>query len=423
MTDQKAPRPPQSAQEVLAKVTETVRRTGRLKADAEVLHSQVDASHRKAERLHQQAIFARKGAQNRPTSGRTMAAAPQPKANGGNGQSPSESNSIIVIGASAGGVEAVRALVSALPKNLPAPVFVVIHTSAEGPGLLASVLNGVTPLMVVTAEEGMKIEPGHVYVARPDRHMLIDDHRVRLSRGPTENRHRPAIDPLFRSAARNYDGNTIGVILTGYLDDGTAGLIAIKRAGGRAVVQAPDDALVSDMPRNALEHVTADHVVSLRDMPSLLVAMTNGHAGGKPTMPQRGKRKEPTEKPSRFTCPECSGTLFEVDDHGLLHFRCRVGHAFSAESMAEDHDEALERALWAALRTLEESIELNRRLAERAKGARHKLIARRFEDRARTATANAELLRAMLSNSKPDPARISTEGAESGDGGNARSAA
>jgi two-component system chemotaxis response regulator CheB len=163
------------------------------------------------------------------------------------------------------------------------------------------------------------------------------------------------------------------------------------------------------MPRNALEHVDADHIVALRDIPPLLVAMTNGNAEGTRTMPHRAKGNPPTEEPSRFTCPECHGTLFEIDDQGLLHFRCRVGHAFSAERMAEDHDEALERALWAALRTLEESVELNRRLAERAKRARHTLIARRFEERSRVAAGDAEVLRRMLSNAKRE--LVLTEGA------------
>jgi two-component system chemotaxis response regulator CheB len=156
---------------------------------------------------------------------------------------------IIVIGASAGGVEAFRALAAALPPDLPAAVFVVIHTSAESPGLLPQLINREGGLPAIEAENGAPVLPGRIYVARPDHHLTLDDGRLRVWAGPSENRHRPAIDPLFRSAAYNYGPRVIGVVLTGYLDDGAAGLGVIKERGGIAVVQDPDDALVPSMPK------------------------------------------------------------------------------------------------------------------------------------------------------------------------------
>jgi two-component system chemotaxis response regulator CheB len=237
-----------------------------------------------------------------------------------------------------------------------------------------------------------------------------------------ENRHRPAIDVLFRSAARAYGCRVIGVILTGYLDDGTAGLLEIKAAGGTAIVQDPDDALVPNMPESAIANIDVDYVRPLAEIPELLVSLVNREIVE--ITPMVNKRTEadigpePKGTPSAYTCPQCNGTLWEVNDQGLLRFACRVGHAYSAESMAEDNAEAAERALWAALRSLEERGDLLNRLANRAEQRNAFLAMRRFRDQAKATAQNAEVLRGMLSNGKVvqerhDDKSESTEQAES----------
>ncbi len=185
---------------------------------------------------------------------------------------------VIVVGASAGGVEALRGLVGSLPIDLPAAVFLVLHIPAQSPSLLPEILSRSGPLRALHPTNGEVIQHGLIYVAPPDHHLLLEDGFVRVVRGPRENRHRPAIDPLFRSAARAYGSRVVGVILTGSLDDGTAGLLAIKRRGGVAIVQDPDDALYSSMPRSALAHVDVDHVLVLSEIGPVLARLTREQA-------------------------------------------------------------------------------------------------------------------------------------------------
>ncbi len=300
---------------------------------------------------------------------------------------------IIVVGASAGGVEALVELVGGLPVGLQAAVFVVLHTSAEGPGLLSEVLARRSSLPVSTAENGAPIRKGHIYTAPPNLHLLLERGRICLGHGPTENRHRPAIDPLFRSASYAYGEAVVGVLLSGYLDDGVAGLISIKEHGGLSVVQSPEDALVSAMPMAALEKDHVDYSVPVAEMPSLLVDLAMGKKNSKKIL---APGLSDQERVSVFTCPECHGTLWEMDEQGLLQFRCRVGHKFSRESMLDAQSQALERALWAALKSLEEHAELSRRLAERAKANHHSMAARRFLERFEAAAENAKVMRDML---------------------------
>ncbi|HSE48393.1 MAG TPA: chemotaxis protein CheB, partial [Terriglobales bacterium] len=188
---------------------------------------------------------------------------------------------VIAIGASAGGVEALQYLVRHLPSLLNAAVCVVLHVGPESPSLLGRILARHSVIRVVVAEDGMKLHTGTVYVAQPDYHLVVQDGRLRLLRGPRENRHRPAIDALFRSVAENYGKHAIGVVLTGFLDDGTAGLQEIKRAGGFAIVQDPDEAVAPDMPRHAIDQVSVDEIAKLEDIPRLLVQITEQqHKGG-----------------------------------------------------------------------------------------------------------------------------------------------
>ena len=276
---------------------------------------------------------------------------------------------IIVIGASAGGIEALRGLVAGLPADLAASVFVVLHTSADSPGLLAEILARAGALPALNATEGERIRPGQIYVAPPDHHLLIEPGVVRVTRGPRENRFRPAIDPLFRSAAQTYGPRVVGVILSGYLDDGTAGLWVVKRLGGAAVVQDPADALVDSMPRSALRHVEVDYCVPLAEMAELLLRLTDepGDVGAY-EMPEEprievsiAKAEQALEagvlrlgEPSNYACPECHGVLLQLNEENRIRFRCHTGHAYSAESLVAEMDEAIEESLWNAIRSVEE---------------------------------------------------------------------
>jgi two-component system chemotaxis response regulator CheB len=251
-------------------------------------------------------------------------------------------------------------------------------------------------------------------VAQPDRHLLIDsDRTLHLPRGPRENRHRPAIDPLFRTAALAYGSGAIGVILSGSLDDGTAGLIAIKRVGGMAVVQSPQDALYPGMPKSAIENVEdLDFVVPLAEIPDALArCLKTPRLGPVPTdslelMTMEKKIAEMDEgvvqaddrpgRPSAFSCPDCGGVLWEIADGEYVRFRCRVGHAYSPESMLGAQAEMLEEALWSALKTLEESAALSKRLATTERERGHKWMMKRFEEREVEARERAEVIRKVL---------------------------
>ncbi len=312
---------------------------------------------------------------------------------------------IFVVGASAGGVEALTKLVRGLPTGFPGSLFVVLHTASESPGTLHTLLRRYASMPVVPAIDEGEIQPGHVYVACPNHHLTLERGRMCLGHGPSENRHRPAIDPLFRSAAQNYGGAVVGVLLSGYLDDGVAGLIAIKRHGGVVVVQSLEDALVPDMPMAALEQDHVDFSLPVREMPSLfeqlatqssLPRVRSKHEAKPMKAKKAGGKRVPKNDVSVFTCPECHGTLWQNEEGGLLQFRCRVGHVFSGESMMDAHAQSLDRALWAALRTLEEHAELSQRLAERARLHKHSHAARRFGERARASKENASVLREML---------------------------
>jgi two-component system, chemotaxis family, protein-glutamate methylesterase/glutaminase len=317
---------------------------------------------------------------------------------------------IVVVGASAGGVEALTDLAASLPGDLPAAVFVVLHLPATGTSALPEILRRHGPLPAAHVKDGEPIQPGRVYVAPPDHHVLLRTGHVHLARGPRENGHRPAIDPLFRSAAREYATRVIGLVLSGALDDGTAGLLAIKSRGGIAVVQDPADALYPGMPGNALEHVQVDHVAAAASMGRLLARLI-ADVAEPPTNPAPSDMQVEVEmeglsleafegnhpgRPSGFSCPDCNGVLWQIQDGGLERYRCRVGHAWSPESLLTQQSEALEAALWVALRSLEERAALARRLAEPARGRGYTITATRFEEQAAEAQQAARLVRDML---------------------------
>jgi two-component system chemotaxis response regulator CheB len=307
---------------------------------------------------------------------------------------------LVVLGASAGGLQPLIALLGTLPADLPAALFVVLHLPPEGGSMLASILDRAGPLKARLAEDGEPIEHGRIYVARPDLHLALDG-VVHVLKGPRENRHRPSIDVLFRTAARHHGPRVIGVVLSGAMDDGTAGLAAIKRAGGLAIVQEPDDSRIPGMPRSALAEVAVDHVLPAADIGPCIAALV-----GQPVVepPPADEADQPTrddlaslsEPPTAFTCPECGGTLWEVADGEALVYRCHVGHAYSADGLLDAQAETVEAALWSALRLLKEKAGLERRTAARLRQRGVERRAAELERRAHVAEEQASVMWQLL---------------------------
>jgi Chemotaxis response regulator containing a CheY-like receiver domain and a methylesterase domain len=321
---------------------------------------------------------------------------------------------VVVIGASAGGVEALRTLIGTLPNDLPAAVLVVLHVPAYGGSVLPAILSRAGVLPAAHAVHGERLREGRIYVAPPDHHLALDDELIVLSRGPRENGHRPAIDVLFRTAARAYGPRVIGVVLSGVLDDGTAGLAAIAAQGGLAAVQEPTEALYPSMPMSAIKHVTVDHVDTAEALGHLLARLCKEELGEaeQPASPlleveadiamMDGVAMSIDERPGRpsgFSCPDCNGVLWEIQDGAdgdLIRFRCRVGHAWSAESLFGEQAQQLEGALWMALRGLEEKAALAREMGVRARDRNSPFTAQRFTEQAEDASRAASLIRSML---------------------------
>jgi two-component system, chemotaxis family, protein-glutamate methylesterase/glutaminase len=324
---------------------------------------------------------------------------------------------LIVIGASAGGVEALRAVVAGLPPDLAAAVVVVLHIPRGAPSALPGILDRAGPLPAVAAEHAAALRPGVVYTAPADHHVLVVDGRLRLSTGPTENGHRPAIDPLFRSAALSHGPDAVGVVLSGTRDDGTAGLAAIAARGGAAVVQEPDDALHAAMPASALAQVP-DALVhpapkigpvlgELVSRPAdtagvgydeLLRAETRIAATGVPTTDTLAGAT-----PSAFSCPSCNGVLFELPGSPGPRFRCRVGHAWSPAALEGEQAHAVDEALWAAVRALEEKADLVERLASDAHQRGRVHTADVFAQRAAHTRRQAQQVRDLVEDGSTDP--------------------
>lgn len=333
---------------------------------------------------------------------------------------------IIVIGASAGGVEALTELVRGLPSDLPAAVFAVVHFSPYATSVLPKILSRAGSLPAAHPQDREPIQPGHIYVAPPNFHLLVARGFVRVVRGPKENNVRPAVDPLFRTAARSYGPRVVGVVLTGMLGDGAAGLWAVKARGGITVVQDPNDAVFPDMPRNAMAYVEVDHILALSGMASLLTRLVHEPVAEETVAPVSDDMQQESDiaeidmaaieneekpgTPSVFGCPECGGVLRELQDGELLRFRCRVGHAYSADSLLEVQSNGLEDALWSALRALEENAALARRLGKKARQHNNSLTAMNFEQRAQTAEHRAATIRQVLLKSEADAANSLDEG-------------
>ncbi|HKH73108.1 MAG TPA: chemotaxis protein CheB [Vicinamibacterales bacterium] len=319
---------------------------------------------------------------------------------------------LVVIGASAGGIEALRSVLAGIPDTFPAAICVVLHTSPESPGVLADILNRSGQVPVSQASDKGRLVAGHVYVAPPDHHLLVEPGRVRVVKGPREHRFRPAIDPLFRSAAQVFGPAVIGIVLTGNLDDGTAGLWTIKKLGGIGIVQDPSDAQFSSMPLHALNNVDVDHVVPLSGIAALLVALTADVreerervavsrqidvevAIAKGESP-RAAGLEQLGTPSAYSCPDCHGVLLELEDDGRIRFRCHTGHAYSVESLLAAMNEVIERAIISAVRALEEGSILMQDVATQLTERTRANESQRLLDSSQRAKQQAEAIRQLL---------------------------
>ncbi len=317
---------------------------------------------------------------------------------------------VVVLGASAGGVPTLQRLMGTIPGDYPGALFVVVHVSPEVKSELPSILTRAGRLVAARAEDGMPIESGAVYVAPPDHHLLLEPERMRVTHGPRENRHRPAIDPLFRSAAWAFGPRVVGVVLSGGLDDGTAGLWSIKSCGGTTVVQEPSEALYPEMPNNALLYNRVDYRLLLTDIGPLLDRLAREPIEGwYPTRPPASLQREiafaglngnmadvaALGRPSAFTCPACGGALWEIDEGSHLRYRCHTGHAFSPASLLVEQGSVAEQRLYTALRVVREKSAALRRLAAQwpESGSPMRVD---YERRASELDAAADTLRRLL---------------------------
>lgn len=324
------------------------------------------------------------------------------------------SEKIIVVGASAGGMDAFTRLAAHLDPELPAAICFVIHTSGEPPTSFAATLTRNGPFTAVFPGDGESLQKGCIYLAQPDRHLVVSNGQVRLLHGPRENWNRPAIDPLFRSAAVHYRTRAVGLLLTGLLDDGTDGLQAIRRCGGRTVVQDPADAQFGDMPRHAVQKGYVDHIVPLAAMPELLMRLAQTPSSPDPPVPEELVREVSfTERgalafeypefawdQTALACPECGGPLWERKEGGGM-FGCTVGHRFGPQSLMALQDQSIEQSLWTALRLLEERSTVQRRLAGEEARLGHAEQSRSYQNQAVESQVLAERLRDLLRRTRP----------------------
>jgi two-component system, chemotaxis family, protein-glutamate methylesterase/glutaminase len=332
---------------------------------------------------------------------------------------------IIVIGGSAGATGPLKEILGRLPTDIPAAIFIVLHIPAHGIGILSTVAAAAGRLPVREAQSGMIIENGHVYLAAPDHHLLLAENHLMLGRGPRENMVRPAIDPLFRSAALHYGPRVIGVVLSGLLSDGAAGLSAIKRCGGIALVQDPKDAIADEMPLRALEATTVDLCVAgarigdvlsdlVREAPSavlpippeirLEVEIAAGERIGSDNL-------VPVAHPAALTCPSCGGVLSQLKAGPPLRFRCQVGHAYTADTLAKEQESRVDEALRVALRIIEERAELVQRMAEDGRQSGRRAVAEMYETRSAEYRQYADMIRRVVLQSL-DPEPIAPQGGE-----------
>ncbi|MBV9749246.1 MAG: chemotaxis protein CheB [Acetobacteraceae bacterium] len=336
---------------------------------------------------------------------------------------------IIVIGGSSGATAPLKLILAALPADLPAAVFIVLHVPARSIGILATVVSAAGRLPVHQATEGMVIAPGNVYLAIPDHHLILVDGHMRLGRGPRENMARPAIDPLFRSAAVAYGPRVIGVVLSGLLNDGASGLEAIKRCGGITVVQDPADAIADEMPLSAMQASMVDLAVPSARIGDVLSEMAREPAGPGVLIPPEirievdiaaGERVDSEivgrlADPAAVTCPSCGGVLSAVRGAKPLRFRCQIGHALTAEVVAKEQENAVDEALRVALRIIEERAELVTRMAADGRISGRRAVAEMYEERAQEYRRYADIVRQAVLRTLAPAAPAADEGEQGND--------
>jgi len=317
---------------------------------------------------------------------------------------------VVVIGGSAGALQVLTTIIGQLPASLDACVLLVVHTRAQSDGVLPDILSRPSALPVAFARTHDAVEPGRIYVARPDFHLIATSAGLRLVHGPKENGFRPAVDPLFRTAAREFGSRVVGVILSGGLSDGTHGLGQIKARGGVAIVQDPDEAVIDSMPRAALESVAVDYVLRAGEIARAIERLTREAVGEEgsnmaskdpePQLPSEetdvASMEERFGLPSSLTCPDCGGALWEIQDGRVTSYQCHVGHRYASDALENGMRDVVDGALWSAVRALEEQAELKRRLARRtaANGLAH--VSEGFEEAARDAHGQAQTIRSVL---------------------------
>jgi two-component system chemotaxis response regulator CheB len=308
-------------------------------------------------------------------------------------RSRAQRRDVVVIGGSAGAIDGLKTILASLPADTPAIILAVIHLPPNGVSNLPEIVDRVTPLAVRRPFNGELAVPGTVYIAPPDRHLVLRDGSVALTRGPRENRARPAVDVLFRSAAGTPGIRVVGVVLSGGLADGAAGLAAIRRAGGVAIVQDPKEAFSPSMPESAIARGPVDYVLSVDEIgPTILKLL----AEELPRHPNPPPDENTSDEGYGITCPECWGILHEESEHGVLSFACRVGHRFSEESLLEAQADGVEAALWMAVRALEERADLTQRMARRLQFDGRNAAAERLASQAHDAAFRAEMVRRLM---------------------------
>lgn len=321
---------------------------------------------------------------------------------------------LVVVGCSSGGLDALKILVTALEPDFPASILIVQHVLPDSRSLLPEILNRFSSLPVKTAEDGDVFQEGNIYVAAPDHHLVVTGKRLRLTRTARENRCRPSVDVLFRTTATSHGSRVIGVILTGNLDDGAAGLLAVQECGGLTVVQDPADAAYRGMPDSALRFVSPDHVVSVVKLGGLLnrlVGQEVEKSGLNPadrelessiesTEPSTAEKVEEMGTLVPVTCPDCGGPLWEIDDQPAPRFRCHTGHSFGMESLVDGYSDVTERSLWTALRVMDEKTRTLERLADDHTLRGHHGTGNAFKNRAAESRLHAEEIRRFLTSQR-----------------------